>query len=399
MSRDAVIETDFVITVAGRDVTKDTLEWTAVESEQKMSKVEVTLSNEERKNDGIGQTGEMLSIRFGEDGSLDEPLQFPIVEDEEENLEKGPLKIKLCGYDESQKLAGGKNKGNFDKDMNARQIADSICKQLGIKLDGSGGGPKFTDQPFGVYNEKWHQVLYRLKKQLKVKSKGGGASSGGLRSVFPKDKGGKPAQFAGETALGASGAAVGRTFLPPKEGLEFDENLASNNAAGAAGSPVTAELVLRGFPRLRAGKCITVLNVGSKYSGEWYAEEIERTGGGKKGSRTKCSLIRGGQGKGGAGAESPNVFFAKAFEKQPTIFMGQRDLDGESQATFTYGIGERVISFKPRTKPQSQRGAGEPGKGKMEGIDLLDGAKPYEAKAAGAAAGSASGAANAAGGT
>jgi len=75
------------------------------------------------------------------------------------------------------------------------------------------------------------------------------------------------------------------------------------------------------------------------------------------------------------------LWFQKSFDKQKSMRFGQRDFGGSSQATFTYGTGERVIKAQPRTKPQSQRGAGERGKGQMDGLDLYDVAKPYSEKA------------------
>jgi hypothetical protein len=136
-----------------------------------------------------------------------------------------------------------------------------------------------------------------------------------------------------------------------------------NNQKKAGNTVISGTLECIGHPGIEAKKCITVLNVGSEASGKWYVKKCSQRYNVKSGYHTFCELMRATLGKDGQPIEQPVVMYANIYEKD-SVTIKCRDVDAESQATFTFGQppeggDELLIDFTYSIKLQRGRGAGE----------------------------------------
>ena len=356
---------DFVITIAGQDVTsavRAASGWEVVDDEENMSQITVEMANIDLKYTDLPEIGAPLSIRFGYVGDLSGAMEFPIAEIRPTFPSDGNPRITVVAYDETQRLGGEKMCGNFAKGTKPKDVIQDVGKANGMEVDLEGDPAKWDEgTPLSVFNEDPNQVQYRMQGLMREKK-----GRKGPATAMPK-KAGKPGKFKGRITPGASGPNATTTPFPQNADEALERARQANNGRDAAGDPVTANLTVLGYPKLRAKKCIAVANVGQKYSGKWYAKNVKNAWRPGSGYRSVGLLIRGGVGKGEAGGAAPMVRYAE-IEKKGKMYVGPRKLDGEVQATFTYGDGTYVFEFEPCVRPQTNRGGGE-GKGHVLDVD------------------------------
>lgn len=163
-----------------------------------------------------------------------------------------------------------------------------------------------------------------------------GLQSNTNEAKAPEDKGGHSFSGADRLPEGAKGR---------------DKNRHDNHKKKHTAKTFTAKIELRGFPTLRAKKDIHVANVGAMASGDYYVESVTHQWSAGGGYRTTASLIRSGD---MASQHNPMVMYADMFEPG-TIWAEPRPIGKETQATFTYGTGEHLISFEFTFNPQPNR--------------------------------------------
>jgi len=164
----------------------------------------------------------------------------------------------------------------------------------------------------------------------------------------------------------------------------IDNNRATNQRNQASSANITGILSILGYPGLKAGEGVTILNVGSSASGLWYVKSVIHKWDKASNYTTTASLLRaevdqkgskGGSGGSGSGSGSAAVSAAQSNmgipNKQggPPIIHGdirkqgknvtvkQRDLNAPSQATFTYGDGSWIVGFSWTIASPKRHGA------------------------------------------
>ncbi|MEW6352508.1 MAG: hypothetical protein AB1646_25965 [Thermodesulfobacteriota bacterium] len=340
---------DFLITINGQDVVPYCMEWEFVDDEEDMSEITIKLGNPDMKLSGKFKYDQDLEIRFGYAGQLSGKAYLPVAEVEEDYPTGAEPAITVKGRDESSKMAGGKDKGMKGEGDDSRGCHDALT-DAGLTGDVQGSGTKHKKMP--VANENPHERVCKYGQNLRTKGAGG---SGGPSSPLDGKGNDKGHQFSSACRI-------------PEGGEDRDTNRGENQEGKHGGEPITGTLELKGFPTLRAKKCVTMLGVGPEASGEYYVKKCAHKWGLGKGYKTTADLIRGGSGKGSAGSNPPTVMYADIWKKS-SIYIGPRKMSGGSQATFEYGKGEHLVNFKYHCKPQQQRHGGEPKKSKGEGLD------------------------------
>lgn len=363
---------DWVITVGGSTI-QDCIEWELTDDEKDQSEVRLLLANPENRMDGQFQYGQEMTVRFGYSGEMSPSAYLPVAEiDYEYPSDKGMV-IEIVGRDESSKMSGGNNKGNQGKKANHLQLKQTL-KDSGLNMKGDATGPD-SGCKGSCYNESDKALAYRWGNSMS-----GGMtdiSGGGAGPISPL------ANESGGTSESSGGVAKhnGYTSSNPgdwagdgKGGTKGSKNRQNNKSGQDSQAPITATLRLRGFPTLRAKANVTIAGVGSTNSGTYYVKKVKHEWKGK-GFLTTAELTRGGTGQGGVGGSSPMVAYANIWKKGE-MYIGPRQTNGQSQATFTYGQDQHWMGLKVKIKPQPSRGGGEPKKGKSEGLLLKQRLKP-----------------------
>lgn len=360
----------YIITVGGRDVSEDVIDWEVVDDEEKCSQLKVELASPELRYADAFNTGDDFQIRFGWSEELSPAATLPAQDSDRNYLTKDHDTVVVIGRDPLQQMAGGQHRGNHKKGDN-KQIIQSELEARGMKPDmGSGSSVDFGKRP-PVMNENSWQVA---KKYGSTMGSGGGGSGGSQ----PKSP------MAGEKESSVPGTKMERDqghSWPSAEGWTKDgkgrDNNRSSNANKHHGSePITGTLELKGCPKLRAKTCIDIVGVGNKDSGTWYVKRAVHRGGKGKFFTTTATLIRGGSGKGGAGGETPVVMYTDIWNKGK-VYMGPRKSNQGASLTITRG-DEYFKDFRVQERVQRQRGGGEPKKGKGKGLDIRSELKPIE---------------------
>lgn len=359
------MDPDWIISINGSDVGRYVREWEFIDDEKDQSQIKVVLANPELVNSGKYKYGQDMSIRFGFRGELSQPAQLPVAEIHEKYSTGKGSEITVTGRDESSKLSGGNNKGNHGKKDDA-ELLRRILASRGLQMKGDAKG-EYDGGKGPLYNESDRAACYRLGNCLSHSGQDGG---GGAPPESPIA--GEDSSIEGESPerdLGWSFSSAAKWPGKGKAGKR-DKNRADNHSGRQGQDPITAKLELKGFPSLRAKANVTMQGVGSAASGTYYVKKATHSWRPEQGYRTSAELSRGGTGQGGVGGRPPMVMYADPWEKG-SMYVGHRQTDGSSQATFTYGDGSHVISFEFTVRPQKDRGGGEhkkPGKG--DGIDL-----------------------------
>jgi phage protein D len=350
---------DFIITIGGQDITRYCQEWTFTDDEEGQSEIDVQLGNPDMRLSGAFDYGDDLQIRFGYDGQLGGAAYLPVAEVKERYPTGKELTIHVIGRDESNKMSGGKEKGvkgkKGDKD---EDVIGRVAKEQGVKIATEEFEGTKHKKPY-VMNENPREVAAKYARNGKSKKSGGGSSP---KSPFDGKKGGY--RFSSAERI-------------PEEGEDRDKHRGTNHSNQNKNEPITGTLQLKGYPTLRAKGNVAVQGFGSKASGTYYVKKVKHSWGASKGFLSDADLVRGGSGKGDAGGDPPIVMYADIWKKGE-IYLGPRKMDGQPQATFTYGDAKHLIEFTYHLKPQLNRHAGEGSEG--EGLDLRDKGEAYKAE-------------------
>jgi hypothetical protein len=364
---------EFIIRVNGQQVDEHCVEWELVDAEEGASEIKIVIANKDLRFSGQFDYGQDMDIRFGYSGDMSDTAYLPVGEVEEHYPSGKYPTVTVIGRDPTSKMAGGKHRGKH-KDGQSQEIIDREVQSLNMKVHGaSGQGVSFKNNAY-VMNENSLQTIYKMQRTIKPEGSGGNENS--------PLKGEQQSSVPGTKMDRNDGNSWSSAEKVPENMDGLDENRGKNHNNHHGGEPITADLELKGYPRLKGKTIIEVTGVGSKASGSYYGKQVSHSWNDSNGLRTKAKLIRGGSGKGGAGGEPPVVMYADIWRKN-MVYYGPRKISGGPSASFEFGKGDYVIDFKYKCKPQSQRGAGEPGKGKGRGIDLRDEAKAFEKKVQG----------------
>jgi len=365
---------DYVITIDGQNVNQWVIEWELVDDEQGMSEITITLANPEMQNAGKWDYKQDLEIRFGYVGELSGKGYLPVSEVTEKYPRGGESTIIVVGRDESQKMSGGKHKGNHggEDDLGLiRKDGEAHGLQIGI-----GKGVKAIPNKKGsVFNENSYQLAQRCGKALRP----GGGGGSGASPTNPLSKDGSGGSIPGKDAKRDQAQLYSSAERVPEEGEGRDANRGENHQNAAQQAPITAKLVLRGFPSLRAKTTVDIAGAGSKASGTYYVKKATHNMSGQSGYLTHADLVRGGSGPGSVGGDPPMVMYADIWERGK-MYLGPRKTDDSPQATFDIRDSRHVVSFEYKVAPQSQRHGGEPKDSEGEGIDLREKGEAYITK-------------------
>lgn len=365
------LDPDFIVTLAGKDITEFVQNWELLDDEEGMSTLSVQLANPDMRNSGMASEWDWLAIRFGYQADLSGQAGFYIME-VTEAYPSGEPTLQLKAYDETASQAGDKQKGNFDTN-NTKTALEQNTDNAGMLPDIEGAGIEFEEKETkcNAMNENGWECNRKYMHTLKSS---GGSGSGGTSPNY-EQKSSK--QNTKPNKIGYSRSGAGLTN--PTNGGEgkniLDQNRMQNDKNTNQGEPITGSLELVGYPWLRAKTCVNILNVGPKSSGTYYVKSVTHRWDASSGYMTSASLIRSGYGKGGAGQAQPIVYYADIYKKNQ-LYVGPRKIDSEPEDHFTYGVGGPLVSFTMSTKLQSNRGGG--GGGKTATHDLRDSGKASE---------------------
>lgn len=353
---------DFTVTVGGQDVTDHCMSWTLNDVEEGMSTLRVTIANPDLKFSGKFKTESQVSIRFGRKDKGQSPKVTMTIKDKSEDYPTGVPTISVTGYDCTEKMTGTNHSGNSKKDAKIEDILKAPIEGAGLSAKVEGvAGPEKLPEHWSVHNMSAYQVARHAMSHTKAKSDSGGAQSSA--PIF-----GQKATSLGKTfpkADSVAGHSAGDSPIDKQLADMGDTQINSVNRRAASVS-ITGKLALVGVPQLQAKKCVSIQGVGPEASGKWYCRSVEHSWSANGGYRTSCSLLRGGVGKNAGGKDwQPVVMYAEIYEKNQ-VYVGPRKIDGDSQATFTYGQGQEVTHFSWSINTQNNRSGGE--KGKRRGL-------------------------------
>jgi hypothetical protein len=367
---------DFQLTIGGTDVTNSLERWELQDVEDGISSIHATLVNHDGKFSGKFKIDDKMVLRWGYRNNMGPKVTMEVSEIHENYTDRGIRSI-IVGLDPFHRLTGASSRGNFEVDGDLMQCIKDLGDSMGVKVEGFEGceNPKQPPEALTpIQNERHSEAMRRLLNVLTLKTRksGGGGKvprAGGAGKPLkalrqPK----KPGSFNGTMKLGSTtNRGGGNRYAALKGGTgdkEVDELMANAQAQAsdqASSTSIRGLLELVGVPNIKAKKCLTVKNVGSLFSGEWYCRGVVHEWTVKGGYWTRCDLITDQLGPAKMDQESskPLVMHADIY-KEESIYAGPRDVKGGSQATFTFGQAEkRIHSFKGTVVVQDSKECGE----------------------------------------
>jgi len=379
---------DFVITVGSKDVTRCCERWELQDLEDAVSTLTVTVVNEDRKYDGAFKIDDKVVIRFGNRGDMSPKVTMNLKELSPIYSDKGQ-RVVLVGMDPSEAMAGTGGRGMFDE-TSLKKVLEGIGQSLGLKVEGLDQ----TEDPANPHNNKIPMpgettaAFFRRALQMlgAKKGKGGGkVPTGGSpkKPIKSQRKTVAPKGFYGTWGNGnfrTRGGGVAYGDVEKELSTIIKNGLAQVNQSAASQS-IRGLVELIGVPHVRAKKCITILNVGPDFSGKWYVRGAAHSWSRGHGYHTRGDLLRDSLGKDGLEKDEdmdrPNVMHCDIY-KDNTLYIGPRIMDGDSQATFTFGTAEKLIrTFKATIEVQGSKSAGEEVHGKYVLMDDPEFAKVF----------------------
>jgi hypothetical protein len=352
---------DFILTVGGQNVTQYVMNWALSLPDNDSCSLTFSLENQNSQLAGAVRVNDQVNFCFGYTGRMSEMLTLDILSVAPE-FNTGTKIIKVTAYDEFHKLCGDCLKGCFKKGTDTVGIAESVIKsKTSYSPNVDMKSPKFPPDHRPVAPGLNSFQTIKLYSDMSYTDKNPEISN----SIYT-DKGGVPDNFSGTNDGGWKTAAKQGTARidsrnPDSTNQDKDNTIDQNRNRNANknqnSNTVTAKLALMGYPELRPSLGVTVLNV-DEYSGEWYCNHVNHKWDGKN-LTTDASVQRGeiekqeGGGRGGKSkAPNPMIIGSDPFKKE--IYVGPRKTDAPSQATFTYGVGEEVVSFHPHVNTQKK---------------------------------------------
>lgn len=183
---------DFIVTIDGKDVTKDCLRWHLKDADDSMCSLMVVVDNKDLKYDGAFSVDGTVSIRFGHWRTLNQKVELTIKKYKEWHSGQGRT-ITVIGLDATHKLSQKTGRGHHKTDK-PKKIIEEVAQETGTQIDQSKvknpggtssptvGGCKRGPWPAGRHcGEQMQEALNRAEPQ---KDSGGDASK-----VYGKDSG------------------------------------------------------------------------------------------------------------------------------------------------------------------------------------------------------------------
>lgn len=368
----AQYQPDFILTIGDTDVTKYLEHWEFEDLEDNLSSLKATIINKDGMFSGKFKHFDKMVLRFGYQGSLGPKVTMEVTEKGENYTTRG-LRVFVTGMDPAHRLVGTTAAGSFlNPSMLGvmKEIAEMHNLKLELKQKNLKDPKLETDDHIKACNERLIALQRRLAREL-FKDKKTGTTKGVSASRNPKKpikntkQPTKTGSFYGRLS---NGNKIGRTggvaYKAQEEGLNNTQrNFLLDLDDGASSASIQGHIELIGVPILRAMQCITVLNVGPEASGKWYVRGVRHEWDVRHGYHTLADLLRGALGKEDDSEEAsgPIVMRGDPY-KEETFVVGERDMNAKSQATFTFGHGDkRIVSFKWSAKVEESKEAGEGG--------------------------------------
>lgn len=349
---------NFYITINGHNFTPYTIGWQLDDIDDGISTLHAKFANPDGIISGYIRTESDITLRYGYwDGKMSKPVTMKIKDLSEDYPTQAGCTISVTAYDCVERLMGVTHAGNSDPDATIPDELKSLLEGAKIKPDVQGEGPKKMPERTPLHNMTSHAGVRWLMGHMKCKGDGGGGENNpvsGQKEYNAGDKFKEAESVTGDRGVEAQLRA---------ELEELKSIYIKNQKKRAGDSVITGRLDIVGYPGIEAKKCITILNVGEQASGKWYVKKSSQKYDTGSGYTTILDLMRGSVDKDGKSKEQPIVMHAKIYDKD-TVFIGCRDIDGESQGTFTFGQpdengDELVMHFRWQIKLQGSRSAAE----------------------------------------
>jgi hypothetical protein len=356
---------NFYTTINGNNFTPYLISWQLDDVDDGISTLRVTLGNPDGIISGYVKPELEVTHRYGYwDGRMSKPVTMKIKDLTEDYPTQQACTISFTAYDCTERLVGSTHAGNSDEGADLSKLLESLLEGGKITPDVKVESPKNMPEKTSLHNMNNHSAIRWIMNSAKCKGQGGGGG-GGQTPIA-----GQPEVTAGDSFKNAESVDGDRSGQALADSLfaEIDKVRLNNVKKRARADTITGKLEIVGHPGIEAKKCITILNVGPEASGKWYVKKSSQRYDTGKGYTTHLDLLRANVGKDGKPEEQPMVMYAKIYEKD-TVYIGCREIDGESQATFTYGQPdengeELVMRFSWSIRTQQGRNAGEQAKAK-----------------------------------
>jgi hypothetical protein len=361
---------DFLLIVNGADVTRSLMNWHLALSDKESCSLTFSVENQNSEYAGLFQINGQVIFCFGYADNIQPSITLDILSIAPE-FNTGTKSIKVTAYDQLHKLCNGSMKGCFKKGTKTDQaIKDTITACTTCTPNVNLTSPNFEPNHRSA-SPGWNPIqnIYYNANMSQA------SEDAGISSSYYPDVPGAPSSFSGTFENGWRTPATSwkaRTdsrnpdSTTQNKDNTIDQNRNKNMNKNRNSRTVTAKLSLRGYPDLRPSACLTILNV-DEYSGVWYCNHVDHLwANGNNQYLTHAGLMCGEVGNtGGSGSNAPNPMIVSCDPFKNQIYVGPRQTNAASQATFTYGVGEEVISFHPHItteKKGASQGVGSSGK-------------------------------------
>ena len=124
---------DFVVTVSGSDVTKETLSWTLNDCEEGMSSINLRIDNKDMKHSGAFHCNDEICLRFGTAKEM-APQVAMLIKKFSEHYGRDGLYIDFTALDCTEKLSG-KAGGGHHKEKKPSEIVEKHTKAAKLTLN------------------------------------------------------------------------------------------------------------------------------------------------------------------------------------------------------------------------------------------------------------------------
>lgn len=106
---------DFILLINGLNVTREVKKISLHDNSEKMSNLKVTLRNPNLRLSGVFNWEQIMQIRLGYNGRLNETATLIVSEVEETGDGEKGLEVIVTGVDDTHKLSGGNRRGKIRK--------------------------------------------------------------------------------------------------------------------------------------------------------------------------------------------------------------------------------------------------------------------------------------------
>lgn len=357
---DNKFQPDFIAMIAGQNVTNWCSNWELNDVEDGMSTLTIEIKNEDGQFSGLAKIDEKVSLNFGYENDMSGKCEMNIKKFTEGYTTNNGMKVIAVGVDCTEKLSGNGGSGNFNKGVEATDAIKKLFESAGIKCDlkGMKSPKKSAKFKYALHNMRLDHAIAQMMDRCGAS--GGGGGGGGDNPISSQEGASAPGSSSIEPNKGACNPGGKRLGLGSEGVCDADQNKNNQQSNEASSVTINGSLQLKGVPILKAKQCVDIQGVGEVFSGKWYVKNVHQKWSVEGGYHTSASLLRGGLGKGGGGGggKQPMVFHANIY-KSGSATCGERQINGDSQGTFTFGDGTTVVSFEGHVEVQQSRGGGE----------------------------------------